>query len=392
MAAFSMDFPASQHTVRVRLINTTAVMTIKAELFIRPVQKGQESLNVTSAAFLIEHEASNRKIMFDLGVRKDYWNLSPAVQKRLGTVITSLKVDTDTPTILQDNGIGLDSISSVVFSHYHWDHVGDMSLFPSSTEIVVGPGFKASPVILPGYPEKPDSFLNSSDFAGRHLNEIDFGDAGLRIGGFRAHDFFGDGSFYLLDSPGHCVGHMCGLARTTGGDDSTFVLMGGDICHFIGDIRPSKAFPMPNPLPPGVLDGDLPTPCPCTFFTDHHPQGLEEAGQDERRSTPFYLVSESTASYADPKTAQVSVDKLLKFEQSSNVLICIAHDGALLKYLPTLNSDPSADMNDWHQRGWKERCRWEWLNELPRSGKPGRPAHVEGFWRDGKKWDRPQPT
>lgn len=105
-----MDFPASQHTVRVRLINTTAVMTIKAELFIRPVQKGQESLNVTSAAFLIEHEASNRKIMFDLGVRKDYWNLSPAVQKRLGTVITSLKVDTDTPTILQDNGIGLDSI------------------------------------------------------------------------------------------------------------------------------------------------------------------------------------------------------------------------------------------------------------------------------------------
>lgn len=73
-----------------------------------------------------------------------------------------------------------------------------MSLFPSSTEIVVGPGFKASPVILPGHPEKPDSFLNSSDFAGRHLNEIDFGDAGLRIGGFRAHDFFGDGSFYLL--------------------------------------------------------------------------------------------------------------------------------------------------------------------------------------------------
>lgn len=73
-----------------------------------------------------------------------------------------------------------------------------MSLFPSSTEIVVGPGFKASPIILPGYPEKPDSPLNASDFAGRHLNEVDFGKAGLRIGGFGAYDFFGDGSFYLL--------------------------------------------------------------------------------------------------------------------------------------------------------------------------------------------------
>ncbi|KIW17241.1 hypothetical protein PV08_04432 [Exophiala spinifera] len=389
-----MDFPASQHTVRVRLIDTTSVLTIKAESFVKPASKGLDLLNVTNAAFLIEHEASNRKIMFDLGVRKDYWNLPPIIQKRLGIIIPSLRVDTDIPTILQDNGISLGSISSVVFSHYHWDHVGDMSLFPSSTEIVVGPGFKASPIVLPGYPEKPDSPLNSSDFAGRHLNEIDFEKAGLRIGGFGAYDFFGDGSFYLLDTPGHCLGHMCGLARTTGGgEDSSFVLMGGDICHFVGDIRPTKAFPLPDPIPVGVLDGGFPSPCPCSVFTDHHPQGLEGAGQDARRTTPFFLVSDHKASaYVEPQTAQTSVDKLVHFEQSANVLVCLAHDPALLKYIPTLNSDPSADMNDWRERGWKEGCRWEWLNELPRDGKPGRPALVEGFWRDGKQWDRPQPT
>lgn len=110
MATLNPNFPASQHTVHVRLINTTAVMTVKAESFVKPAQKGHELLNLTCAAFLIEHEASNRKIMFDLGVRKDYWNLPPIIQKRLGLVIPSLRVDTDTPTILQDKGIGLGSI------------------------------------------------------------------------------------------------------------------------------------------------------------------------------------------------------------------------------------------------------------------------------------------
>lgn len=33
------------------------------------------------------------------------------------------------------------------------------------------------------------------------MREIDFA-GGPEIGGFRAMDFFGDGSFYLLDSPG----------------------------------------------------------------------------------------------------------------------------------------------------------------------------------------------
>jgi hypothetical protein len=73
-----------------------------------------------------------------------------------------------------------------------------MSLFPSSTEIVVGPGFKAAPQLLPGYPAVAESPVRESDFAGRTLREIDFAASSLDIGGYKAHDFFGDGSFYLL--------------------------------------------------------------------------------------------------------------------------------------------------------------------------------------------------
>ncbi|KAI1627144.1 beta-lactamase-like protein [Exophiala viscosa] len=390
MSTSIVTFPPSESAVRVRMMNPGAVMTVKAESFVKPVQKGHELLNLTCTAYLIEHESSGKKVMFDLGVRKDWWNLSPVIHKRLGSTIPGLRVDTDVPEILKNNGISLDSISSVIWSHYHWDHVGDMSLFPHSTEIVVGAGFKDS-TVGPGYPEKEDSPLRSSDFKERHLNVIDFTKSPSEIGGFAAHDFFGDGSFYILDTPGHCLGHMCGLARTTGGKNSTFLLLGGDICHFVGDLRPNKSYPLPDPIPNDVLDKDsfFPTPCPCSIFTDHHPILSDDTDVEERRTTPWYQVSDHEKSaYVDPPAAQSSVDKLVGFERCPNVLICLSHDSGLLRYLPTLNSDPKSDLNSWRKNNWKEETRWEWLNELPRDGKPGRKPIVEGLWRDGKPSDR----
>lgn len=47
-------------------------------------------------------------------------------------------------------------------SHYHFDHLGDPSRFPSSTEIVVGPKFKKA--FLPGYPTGKQSPVRESDF------------------------------------------------------------------------------------------------------------------------------------------------------------------------------------------------------------------------------------
>lgn len=96
--------------MRVRLIDTTTLMTIRSESFVKPVQKGHELINVTDVAFLIEHEPSGKKILFDLGCRKDYWNLPAVIQKRLGDVIPSLRVDKDVSEILQEKGVPPDSI------------------------------------------------------------------------------------------------------------------------------------------------------------------------------------------------------------------------------------------------------------------------------------------
>ncbi|GLA94101.1 hypothetical protein AtubIFM57143_001047 [Aspergillus tubingensis] len=363
-----LEFPKSDRTVRVRMVDTTTLMTVNTGFLIQPVQPGHEILNLTDVAFLIEHEASNQKVMFDLGTRKDYWNLPPVVRQPFDQAMKAARVDKDVTEILCEKGIELRDI-------------GNVALFPPTTSLVVGPGFKSHPHLLPGFPDDAESPVSADAFSGRDVVEPDFAD-GLKIGGFRAQDFFGDGSFYLLDTPGHCVGHLCGLARTTA---DTFVFLGGDICHFPGVIRPNARLPFPDNIPSEALDKDrfFPSPCPCSIFTNSHP-----IAKVDPRQEPFYEVSGYEGSaFFDAEVAQKSVTKLLDFEASEHVLICIAHDSDLLRHLPTFNDSPSSDLNSWKERGWKEKLRWGWVNELPRAGHPGRKPLVEGYWRDGKIWE-----
>lgn len=104
-----LEAPPSDATVRVRLLDTTGVMTIAAESFVKPTIEGHEVINVTDIAFVIEHR-SGKKIMFDAGVRKDYWNLPAVIQKRLGDVIRSMRVEQNASEIVRAASIDLKSI------------------------------------------------------------------------------------------------------------------------------------------------------------------------------------------------------------------------------------------------------------------------------------------
>jgi len=186
---------------------------------------------------------------------------------------------------------------------------------------------------------------------------------------------------------------MCGLARTTGGPESTFVLLGGDICHFPGTFRPSADQRLPETIPSKALDNDayFPVPCPGSLFTDIHPVMTGGKPADplsfDPRASPFYRISNhETAAYMDTKVSQCSVDKLIAFDSSPSVLICLSHDETVLHGIPTLNASPNDDLNSWQKRGFKKQILWGWLNDLPRNGRPGRQPAVEGFWRDKKPW------
>lgn len=390
-----LNLPKGDTCVDISIINTTTEMFCPSNFFVIPVLKGHEYLNFPTYAFHIRHP-SGKEIVFDLGARKDYWNISPPMFAYVKKVIPGLAVEKNVDEILTDGGVDLDNIVALIWSHWyvirqlsmlklipsliltpsvrHYDHTGDPSQFPKRADLLVGPGFKEA--MMPGYPTSEAAPTLDTDFEGRNVIEVPFSDD-LKIGNFQAHDYFNDGSFYILNVPGHAVGHISALARTTA---DTFVFLGGDVCHFGGTFRPSKYSPMPENIPDGVpLDHNrFQIPCPCSIFTACHPNKGHE------RTSPYYEVTQIEGSwYSDPPAAQQSVDALVEFDAHPNVMVCIAHDTALL---PILDFFPNGTLNDWKQNGWKTKTQWGFLDELPINEKPAREDHlVPGLMKDGQR-------
>ncbi|KAL8947129.1 MAG: hypothetical protein Q9222_006553 [Ikaeria aurantiellina] len=200
MAAPTFEIPESATAVDVHIINSTSrISGIPTEVFMEPKIKGLDILDCPAYSFLVEHPKTGERILFDLGVRKDWENLVPSIVDRIKDNSWLLEVEIGVADILSGGGVDPNSIAAIIWSHHHMDHTGDPSTFPHSTDLVVGPGFKDA--FVPAYPTNKDAPVRESDYANRKLREISF-DAGLEIGGCKAFDYFGDGSFYLLDTPG----------------------------------------------------------------------------------------------------------------------------------------------------------------------------------------------
>jgi glyoxylase-like metal-dependent hydrolase (beta-lactamase superfamily II) len=220
---------------------------------------------------------------------------------------------------------------------------------------------------LPGYPKDPHGAVLESDFEGRQLIEITHDKFNVKIGGFGAYDFFGDGSFYLLDVPGHTVGHMSGLARTSSSSSGkdTFILMGADTCHHGGEFRPSVYLPLPDSIVPNPYSS-LSTPCPGHIFEHLHPN------PEHYRTEPFYRIrvnEDGTSVAEDAAAATQSITHLQEFDAAENVLVVIAHDASLLDVVDVYPKKA----NEWKEKGWKEKGRWRFLSswdvEGERAGK-----------------------
>ena len=197
----------------------------------------------------------------------------------------------------------------------------------------------------------------SDEPRGRELVELNFETEGkgLKIGRFNALDYFGDGSFYLLDAPGHAIGHLCGLARTSTAsspnDKDTFIFMGADTCHHGGMMRPTEYLPIPLSISPNPLQLGAATPCPGAIFEEL------QASRGRKSTEPFFGISEGGA-FLDAPVATETLGKLQEADASEDVLVVIAHDSSLtdiVEFYPK-------GANEWKTKGWGEKGRWAFLN------------------------------
>lgn len=86
--------------------------------FLQPNYKGKDLMTGPSYSFFIQH-SSGKHILFDLGIRKDWENLSPNLVEKFKEKKWGLGAEKNVSEILTENGVDVKSgaIDAVIWSH-----------------------------------------------------------------------------------------------------------------------------------------------------------------------------------------------------------------------------------------------------------------------------------
>lgn len=189
----------------------------------RPEAKGlkDEDMDIVLPVNVLRHPERGAFII-DTGVSESLKaGEGGGVTFPLSTWIGSVKSEESLKSILARQPAPL---AGVFYTHLHPDHVLGTLDVPKGTPLYTGPGettpTAVSNALLRGTYERL--------FAGQEpTTELDVS-AGVAIGGVKhAIDFFGDGSLWVIASPGHTPGSLAFVANTTKGP----VLFTGDTSH-----------------------------------------------------------------------------------------------------------------------------------------------------------------
>jgi N-acyl homoserine lactone hydrolase len=145
--------------------------------------------------------------------------------------------------------LDVDTLTKVVLTHLHWDHVGGLSLIPTSVPVVIQRGeWRAG---------HDDGAVQRNLFLPRDYAQSDRDP--ILIDG--DHDLLGDGSIELLLTPGHTPGHQSVRIGE--------VVLGADVTHFASGLDDHR-FPM--------------------FADDHEQQGLSADRLRELRDAGLTVI------------------------------------------------------------------------------------------------------
>lgn len=163
-----------------------------------------------------------RRVLFDTGYATGDWDTGwrgRAYRRLLPPQVTDAD---DIAVRLAADGVDPASVTHVVLSHLHPDHVGGVRRFPEATFVlseghertIRAPRLRTG--VLPGlfpewFPRAEKVVLQDDSF-----ESVNIGGVGLQ-----AHDVLGDGSYLVVDLPGHADGHLGALIESR-------VLLAGD--------------------------------------------------------------------------------------------------------------------------------------------------------------------
>lgn len=163
---------------------------------------------LTSSCYLIRHGATY--MIWDTGLP-----VSLKGKPTNGTDALSATLSVTIAEQLAKLNVKPEQVTTVGISHYHFDHVGQASMFPAARLLIGNEDLK----VLRDPPEGVDA----APLAG-WLKE------GGNVEGVQGDkDVFGDGSVQMIDLPGHTPGHHGLLVRLK---NKGMVLLSGDVAHF----------------------------------------------------------------------------------------------------------------------------------------------------------------
>jgi len=271
--------------------------------------------------FVLKH-SSGKVMLFDLGIRADW---ATGYQEDLARIISNNppEVVGFTEKILSAGGEDPEKVESIFISHRHWDHSGDVAVFPNA-EVVGG----------------RDTFDGDlkHQIAGRKVLRLEFDKVkGKPIGAFEnAYDYLGDGSIWLMDSAGHTAGHMSALVRTSPGPDATYVFLCGDTCHHPALISPE----------------------PHSFELATFPARLQPDGATREHPA----LPPPCCMHSDKERAWDTVQRTRRMEKEDNVMVVLAHDYVLWKLWKGEDGrlwPGKKGISDWKKEGLKIERKYD---------------------------------
>ena len=208
--AFAAETAATPAPVRLYAMDCGTIDVSDISVFSPGVDVGKKK-TLTDSCYLIVHPKG--VLMWDTGLSDEIAGMPAG--KQLGDKFHgSLKKTVASQ--LKEAGVAPDAVTYLGVSHMHFDHIGNVGLFPKATLLMqkeelasaFGPDaakFGNDPKNYPTLGANPKQELSGD------------------------HDVFGDGSVVIKRTPGHTPGHQSLFVKLkkTGN-----VLLSGDLAHF----------------------------------------------------------------------------------------------------------------------------------------------------------------